>query len=266
MRIFVRSDVNFNFNFNSFICRTSSKRRSQIEKRRLSNASTRFRIRCFSQSSKLFACLSLRWSSIERLVSRLNLFKTDFLWWWRWWWKWIFFCLFRSNNQMSMKSIRDERQKNRTNQFFSFLFLLLHFSIMMLLKMRETREEKNPNERREKWSVVSDFHQQMMLTTRTPLDRYSAAKISINKEQVHAAIVTIEQWSHSQVRNERFSRSNSIRNSLAMSINRTTDSIVQFDSIGYALDSSSTFVTSRLFLRCQISISKLSFQTNQYAG
>ena len=116
---------------------------------------------------------------------------------------------------------------------------------MTLLKLKETKRKKKRIR-----TLVSDFHQQMMLTTRTPLDRYSAAKISINKEQVHAAIVTIEQWSHSQVRHKTIFSIVSIRKSLAMPIDRTTDSIVQFDSIGYALDSSSTIVTSRLFLCC----------------
>ena len=39
----------------------------------------------------------------------------------------------------------------------------------------------------------------MMLTTLIPIDRSSATKITINKEQVLSAVMSIEQWSHPQV-------------------------------------------------------------------
>ena len=72
VRVFVRADDDFNFHFNISIRRTSTKRRTANEKS-LSNAANRLRIRCFSQSSNVFACLSLRWTNVEQFVPRLNL-------------------------------------------------------------------------------------------------------------------------------------------------------------------------------------------------
>ena len=65
---------------------------------------------------------------------------------------------------------------------------------------RERDAKRRKNCKHDEDPVASDFHRTMMLTSRTPLDRYSAAKISLNKEQVQAAVMTVEQWSHSQVR------------------------------------------------------------------